>query len=67
MRGDNIDPERPERDFVDVDDPHDVEVWTSALHISKSELERAVEIAGPRAGEVYDYVLRARQLRQPSQ
>lgn len=58
-------PERPERDFVDLDDPRDVEAWTSALHISKSELERVVEIAGSSAGEVYDYVLRSRQMAQP--
>lgn len=65
MHADNGNPERPERDFVDINDPKDVETWTNALHITKSELEQAVEIAGSSAGDVYDYVLRSRQKAQP--
>ena len=55
------DPSRPERDYVDVDNDEEVEMWTRSLGISRSDLERAVEIVGPAAGEVYDYLNRARQ------
>lgn len=55
------DPSRPERDFVDIENEDDVEVWTRSLGISRSDLERAVELVGPSAGQVYDYLNRARQ------
>jgi hypothetical protein len=55
------DPRRPDRDYVDIENDEDVEMWTRSLGISRLELQRAVEIAGPAAGQVYDYINRDRR------
>jgi hypothetical protein len=54
------DPGLPEGDYVDIDNDDHVEMWTRSLGISRHDLQRAVEIAGPAAGNVYDYIKRGR-------
>ena len=56
------DPRPRDEDIVHLDDPHEVEVWTSSLGISREELERAVAAVGTSTGAVYDFIGRSRQL-----
>jgi hypothetical protein len=42
----------PDRDRIDMNDPDEVRNWTKALGITKEELQRAVEAAGPTAARV---------------
>ena len=60
MKASAMDPRRPEQDFVDIEDPKDVETWTRSLGISRQDLEQAVLTVGPSVGRVYDSLGRAR-------
>jgi hypothetical protein len=42
----------PDRDRIDMNDPDEVRNWTKSLGVSKEELERAVQAAGPMADKV---------------
>jgi hypothetical protein len=60
MKKDNDDPRRLERDVVNIDNPLEVDRWAEALNVTAADLVRAVELVGPSAGSVYDYISRSR-------
>jgi len=46
----------PDRDRIDMSDPDEVRNWTKSLGVSKEELERAVQAAGPMASKVREHL-----------
>ena len=46
----------PDRDRIDMNDPDEVRNWTKSLGVSKEELERAVQAAGPIASKVREHL-----------
>jgi hypothetical protein len=50
----------PDRDRIDINDEDEVRNWTKSLGVSKEELQKAVQAAGPVADQVRDYLGRHR-------
>lgn len=46
----------PDRDRIDMNDPDEVRNWTKSLGVSREELERAVQAAGPVASKVREHL-----------
>jgi hypothetical protein len=46
----------PDRDRIDLSDPDEVRNWTKSLGVSREELERAVQAAGPIASKVREHL-----------
>jgi hypothetical protein len=46
----------PDNRRIDINDPDEVRNWTKSLGISKEELERAVQAAGPMADKVREHL-----------
>jgi hypothetical protein len=46
----------PDRLRIDIDDPDEVRNWTQSLGVSKEELVRAVQAAGPVADKVREHL-----------
>ena len=46
----------PDRDRIDMSDPDEVRNWTKSLGVSREELERAVQAAGPTASKVREHL-----------
>jgi hypothetical protein len=46
----------PDRDRIDMNDPDEVRNWTQSLGVTREELERAVQAAGPVASRVREHL-----------
>jgi hypothetical protein len=49
---------QPDRDRINMNEPHEVQYWTEALGVTKAELEAAVQAAGVMADDVRKYLRR---------